>query len=116
MNLVCINCPRGCKLVVENINGEIKVTGNFCPRGEKYAISELTNPLRTLTTTLPIKSESYKRLPVISSAPLPKAKVIDAIKALKDVEVTAPIKMGDIVVEDILGLGIDIVASKSIDK
>lgn len=116
MNLVCINCPRGCKLVVENINGEIKVTGNFCPRGEKYAISELTNPLRTLTTTLPIKSELYKRLPVISSAPLPKAKVIDAVKALKDVEVTAPIKMGDIVVEDILGLGIDIVASKSIDK
>ena len=116
MNLVCINCPRGCKLVVENINGEIKVTGNFCPRGEKYAISELTNPLRTLTTTVAIKSDLYKRLPVISSAPLPKGKVMEAIKQLKNIEISAPIKIGDVIVKDILGEGIDIVASKSIDK
>lgn len=116
MKLVCINCPRGCKLDVENINGEIKVTGNFCPRGEKYAISELTNPLRTLTTTVAIKSNLYKRLPVISSAPLPKDKVMLAVKALKDIETSAPIYMGDVVVKDILGLGIDIIASKSINK
>ena len=116
MNLVCINCPRGCKLEVENINGETKVTGNFCPRGEKYAISELTNPLRTLTTTIAIKSSKYERLPVISSSPLPKAKVIEAIKALKNVEVEAPINMGDVIVKNIIGLDVDIIASKSIKE
>lgn len=114
MKLVCINCPRGCNLNVESINGEIKVTGNFCPRGEKYAISELTNPLRTLTTTVAIKSENYERLPVISSSPLPKDRVMDAVKALKNVEVKAPIKMGDVIVSNIIGLDVDIIASKSI--
>ena len=116
MKLVCINCPRGCNLNVENINGEIKVTGNFCPRGEKYAINELTNPLRTLTTTVAIKSNNYERLPVISSSPLPKDKVMEAIKALKNVEVKAPIKMGDVIVSNIIGLDVDIIASKSIEK
>lgn len=116
MKLVCINCPRGCNLNVENINGEIKVTGNFCPRGEKYAISELTNPLRTLTTTVAIKSKNYERLPVISSSPLPKDRVMDAVKALKNVEVKVPIKMGDVIVSNIIGLDVDIIASKSIEK
>lgn len=114
MKLVCINCPRGCNLNVENINGEIKVTGNFCPRGEQYAINEMTNPLRTLTTTIPIISCKYERLPVISSKPIPKDMVMEAIKSLKNVEVKAPINLGDIVVKDILGLGIDMLASKSI--
>ena len=57
MKLICINCPRGCHLEVENINGEVSVSGNFCPRGKTYAESEMFNPLRTLTTTLPIVSK-----------------------------------------------------------
>ncbi len=116
MKLVCINCPRGCHLEVEKTGEEIRVTGNSCPRGETYAINELVNPLRTLTTTLPIESGSFRRLPVISSSALPKAKVMDVMKALKDVKVKAPVKMGDIIVRDILGLNVDIIASKSIDQ
>lgn len=116
MNLVCINCPKGCHLVVENINGEIRVSGNSCPRGEQYAINEMTNPLRTVTTTVSIVSNVYDRLPVITSSPVPKAKIMEVCKALKGVEVKVPIKMGDIVVENILGLNVNIVASKSIDK
>ncbi len=116
MKLVCINCPRGCQLEVENINGEIKVTGNSCPRGAKYAIDEITNPLRTVTTTIAIESAIYDRLPVITSSPVPKDKTIDVVKALKDVKVKAPIKLNDVVVQDILGLGSDILACKSIEK
>lgn len=116
MKLVCINCPRGCDLTVENINGEIKVTGNSCPRGEQYAINEMTNPLRTVTTTISIVSKKYNRLPVITSSPIPKAKILDICKALKGVEVKAPIKMGEIIIKDVLGLGSDIIASKSIDE
>ena len=116
MKLVCINCPRGCRLDVENINGEIKVTGNFCPRGEKYAIAEMTNPLRTVTTTIGIVSNKYQRLPVITSTPIPKARIMDVCKALKGVEVKAPIKLGDVIVSNIIDLGSDIIASKSIDE
>ena len=69
MKLICINCPRGCHLNVKKVDGEIRVTGNSCPRGMTYAISEMTNPLRTVTTTLPIDSEMFRRVPVISSVP-----------------------------------------------
>lgn len=116
MNLICINCPKGCHLSIENIDGKFVVTGNSCPRGEKYAIEEMSNPVRTLTTTLKINSIKYERLPVISSKPLPKDKIMDAMKALKGIEVNAPIKLGDAVVKNILDLDVDILASKSILK
>ena len=116
MKLVCINCPRGCNLDVENINGEIVVSGNFCPRGKQYAINEMTNPLRTVTTTVAIKSQKYSRLPVITSTQVPKEKVMDVVKALKGVEVKAPIKMGDVIVKNILDLESDIIASKTIEE
>lgn len=115
MKLICINCPRGCHLEVEQ-GTEIKVTGNACPRGFTYAVSEITNPLRTLTTTVAIRSQSHHRLPVISSEPLPKGKIMAAMKALKGLQVQAPVEMGEVVLADILGLGIDIVASRSIEK
>ena len=116
MNLVCINCPKGCKLEVEKINGEYVVKGNSCPRGEKYAINEISNPLRTVTTTIEITSKMYKRLPVITTNQVPKDKVIDVVRALKNVQVKAPIKMGDIIVKNILDLNSDIVASKTINE
>ena len=116
MNLVCINCPRGCHLIVEENDGKISVTGNSCVRGETYAINELTNPLRTVTTTVDIESNKYRRLPVITSAPIPKSKMMDLMKSLKDVKVTAPIKLNDVVVKNILGMGVDLIASKSIEE
>lgn len=116
MKLVCINCPRGCNLDVHEINGEIKVSGNSCPRGEQYAINEMTNPLRTLTSTVKVISEKYDRLPVITSSPIPKGKLIDAVKELKNIEIKVPVKMGDVVVSNILGLNIDVIASKTIEK
>ena len=116
MNLICINCPKGCHLVVEQEGEEIRVSGNSCPRGEVYARNELLNPLRTLTTTVPIDAQDCKRLPVITSKPVPKGKLMDVMKALKGVEVKAPVKIGDVIVSDILSLGSDIIASKSVDK
>ena len=116
MNLICINCPRGCHLSVEKVGDEIRAEGNACPRGHTYAVSELTNPLRTLTTTVEIKSDTQMRLPVISSAPLPKGRIMEAMKALKDVKVEVPVHMGDPVYKNILDLGIDILASRSIEK
>lgn len=116
MELVCINCPRGCKLNVVKVGEEIKITGNFCPRGEQYAISEITNPLRTLTTTIKIYSSKYDRLPVISSHPIAKDKIIDVVKALKNIEVKAPIHINDVIVKNILNLDVDIISSKTINE
>ena len=116
MNLICINCPKGCHLTVEENAGEIRVSGNSCPRGMTYAINEMTNPLRTLTTTVAVVSKNHSRLPVISSKPLPKGKLMDVMKELKGVEIKAPVHMGDVIIKDILGLNLDIVASKSIEE
>lgn len=116
MKLICINCPKGCHLEVEEVDGEVKVTGNSCPRGMTYAVSELKDPRRTLTTTVGIDSHTYDRLPLISSSPLPRDRIMDAMKALKGVETKAPVKMGEVIVKDILGLGIDMIASKTIKE
>ena len=116
MKLICINCPRGCHLEFEQEGDEIRVSGNFCPRGYTYAYSEMTNPLRVLTTTIAIDSKRCHRLPVISSSPLPKGRIMDAMKELKDVSAKAPVALGDAIVKDILGLGVDIIASKSIEE
>ena len=116
MNLICISCPRGCHLSVEKINDEVVVTGNSCPRGVVYATNELIDPKRTLTTTVAIKAKDVCRLPVISSSPLPKDRVMDVMKELKGCEVKAPVHLGDVLIENVLGLGSDILASKTVEE
>ncbi|MBQ6559657.1 MAG: DUF1667 domain-containing protein [Erysipelotrichaceae bacterium] len=116
MKLVCINCPRGCHLLVEKQGDQIKVEGNACPRGVTYATNEMTNPLRTLTTTVPILSDTCQRLPVITSKPIPRDLQFEVIRALKDVRVNAPVHYGEVIVKDVLNLNSDIIASKTILK
>ena len=111
--LTCIICPRGCHLVVDD---ELNVTGNFCPRGAIYAKNELTNPTRTLTSTVRVISESEVSVPVKSKEPLPKGKIFDAMKIINKTCVKAPIRIGDVVVKDILGTGVDIVVTKNVDR
>lgn len=111
--MICITCPIGCHLIIEQDGDHIEVTGNTCPRGKQYAIAELTNPTRMLTTTIVIENAVYHQLPVISSAPIPFDKMNDTMVLLKDVKVQAPIHEKDIIVENIFGLGIDIIASRS---
>lgn len=111
--LICINCPRGCRLKVDD---DFNVTGNFCPRGAVYAKNELTHPVRTLTSTVKVQSTLERRLPVKSSEPLPKEKVFDAVKELDNVEVKVPVHIGDVVIKDVAGTGVSIVATKNIEK
>ena len=115
MELVCINCPMGCHLTATEVNGEIQVTGNTCPRGKQYAINEMTNPMRTLTTTVKIKGGLHEALPVITSCQIPKGKMFDVMKALKGVEVNAPVKVGDVIVKNVCGLEADIIASRTME-
>lgn len=110
---ICIVCPKGCHLKVDD---EGNVTGNTCIRGEKYGKQEAIDPKRTLTSTVKIKSELVKRLPVITSGDVPKDKVQEIVRYLDNVEVSAPIKVKDVVVKDVMGLGVDILATRSIEK
>lgn len=109
--LTCIICPRGCHLVVDD---ELNVTGNTCPRGAVYAKNELTHPTRTLTSTVRIESSIESMLPVKSDNPLPKEKIFDAMELINKTTVKAPIKIGDIVIKNIFGLEVNIVATKDI--
>lgn len=109
----CIMCPMGCALRAEVEDGVVlSVTGNQCPRGAKYARDEITAPKRMLTATVRIKGGVLPLLPVVSAAPLPKRSILTCARALREVEVQAPVRAGDVVAADLLGLGVDIVASR----
>ena len=111
--LICINCPRGCRLKVDD---DFNVTGNFCPRGALYAKNELTHPVRTLTSTVKVQSTLERRLPVKSNEPLPKEKVFEAVKELDAVLVKTPVHIGDVVITNVAGTGVNIIATKNIEK
>jgi len=115
-DMVCIVCPLGCKLKVtkneESQNG-YAVEGNKCFRGMNYGITEMTNPTRVLTTTVVISGSLIRRLPVKTSGPIPKHLINEAMKVINKVEVKTPIKVGQVIVKNILGTGIDIIASRS---
>ncbi len=112
--IICITCPKGCHLQVDEEN-DFRVTGNNCPRGETYGKNELQNPVRTLTSTVRLTGARTPRLPVKSSAPLPKGRIFDAMRLLDEVSVAAPVRCGQILLPDVFGTGVDIVATKSFD-
>lgn len=112
---LCIGCPMGCRLEVEDTNeGEIvEVRGFSCKRGEAYAKQEHVEPKRMVTTTIAIDSGLWARLPVHTTAPVPKDRVMAVCQALHQLHVTAPITRGEVVCRDVLGTGVDVMASRS---
>lgn len=107
----CIACPRGCRLVVSLDDGVPSVSGNACPKGAVYGAQEAAQPMRTLTTTVTVAGSSRARLPVRSSVDLPLSRILDAMAALDPVVVRPPLRRGDVVVRDLLGLGVDMLAT-----
>ena len=115
VNLICIGCPLGCPLTVEMEGNEVKsVTGNTCPRGDAYAKKELTNPTRIVTSTVRVAGGKLAMVSVKTESDIPKGKIFDCVKALKDVEVTAPVKIGDVIVENVAGTGVNVSATKNV--
>ena len=113
--LTCIGCPLGCSLQVE-MDGEkvVSVSGNTCQRGHDYAVKEVTNPTRIVTSTVPVSNRRAVMLSVKTAADIPKSMIKDCMKALKGVTAEAPVKIGDVVLKDVAGTGVDIVATKNI--
>ena len=107
----CIVCPRGCRLTIDD---ELKVTGNSCPRGAEYAVNEVTNPKRMITSIVRVKNRENLMVSVKTSTSIPKGKIFDVLEEIAKVSVDAPIHIGDVLIKDVLGTGSDIVATKEI--
>ncbi len=114
-HLTCIGCPLGCQITVK-LEGDtvVSVTGNTCPRGDAYARKEVTAPARIVTSTVRVKGGTIPMVSVKTAGEIPKGKIFDCVKALKNVEVAAPVKIGQVVLTDVAGTGVDIVATKDV--
>lgn len=109
--LICIVCPMGCRLDVD-VDDNYKTTGNKCPRGVTYAYEEITAPKRVVTSTVKIEGGIHRRLPVKTERAIPKELIFECMKEINKVEVSSPVKMGDVLIEDILGTGVSLVATR----
>ena len=115
-NLTCICCPLGCQIMVELESGEvISVTGNTCKRGEDYVRKELIAPTRIVTSTAKVIGGNSQTVSVKTQSDIPKDKIFDCIRALKKVEAQAPIKIGDIILSNVVDTGVDVVATKAVE-
>lgn len=112
--ITCIQCPNGCQMIAELKNGYlVSLTGNQCSRGEEYARQELEDPRRTITSTVSAIGLSVNRVPVKTSKPVPKAKITDVIKFIRQLTLNKPVECGEIISKKILGLDIDLVATRT---
>ena len=114
MEITCINCPVGCRLQVTVQDGAVTaVTGNQCKRGETYARQECVAPQRMITAVIPVAG-SRCPLSVKTRTPIPKKLMFACMQALADVKLTAPVQAGSVVLADICGTGVDVIATKSV--
>ncbi len=111
--LVCVACPLGCPITVSfDENGNVaEVAGNTCKRGDAYARTEITNPTRMLTTTVRVEGGKAYVVPVKSASPIPKGMLMDCMAVVNSASIKAPVNIGDVVIKNILGTGVDIVAT-----
>ena len=113
--LTCIECPKGCNLSVDVENCKVKsVTGAKCPRGTAYAIAEMENPSRIFTATVLTKGLELKLLPVRTNKPIPKKDIFKAVYAVTKIMVDKPVKSGDVIDSNFLGLGVRLVATRGL--
>ena len=112
--MTCITCPNGCRLSVEERGGQITVTGNKCKRGEAFAISELTHPMRTISSTVRTTNPKVPVLPVRVSEEIPKERIFDVMEEINRVVVDHPVKTGDVLIPHVLGLSADVIVTSNV--
>lgn len=114
---LCIGCPLGCRLEVDTQGDEIlEVRGNACKRGDTFARQEHVDPRRFVTTTVAIEGAPWPRLPVATAAAVPKHVMREVCAALHGLRLEAPVELGQVVLPDALGTGIDVVATRSMER
>ena len=113
--LICILCPNGCHLQVDEAHG-CAVTGNTCPKGAEYGKIELTNPTRVVTSTVRVAGAQHRRCPVKTDAPIPKGLIFEAMAALDAVDLAAPVALGQIVVKNVCGTTANFVTTREMNR
>lgn len=117
----CTTCPSECALTIETridengVEHVLSVQGNRCARGRKFAEQEIIRPMRILATTIVVRGGDEKLLPVRTARPIPRDLHLSAMRDIRHASVTAPVHMGDVVMSDLLGTGVDLVASMNVD-
>ncbi|MDR2647011.1 MAG: DUF1667 domain-containing protein [Oscillospiraceae bacterium] len=114
--MICVACPLGCGLRVEldDMNNILSITGNTCKRGEAYARTEITNPMRSFTSTVRVNGGNAPFVSVKSKTAMPKDLLFAAAEATRGVILQAPVAIGDCVIADVAGCGVDLVATNRV--
>jgi CxxC motif-containing protein len=113
----CILCPRGCGIAVEVEDGKIgSITGNYCPKGREYVTQEVTAPMRGLTTSILVEGGELPLASVRLNRMIPKERIFDAMAEIRRIKKRAPVKEGEVVLADILGLGADLIVTKTVER
>ncbi len=114
--LTCIQCPLGCPLTV-TVDGEnVTVTGNTCPRGAVYGKKEVTDPTRTVTSTVEVEGGEIPRVSVKTAGDIPKDKIFGVMADIRNTKVTAPVTVGEVIVKNAADTGVDVIATKTVKK
>lgn len=115
--MTCIECPKGCSLCVDVENSKaLKVIGHECPKGEIYAVKEIECPVRILTSTVMTKGFDLKFLPVRTDKPIQKSKTFDAIHEIRKIIIQYPVKAGDVIIKDFMGMGVNLIAARCLNN
>ena len=113
----CIVCPNGCEIDAEYEGSRvISVSGNLCPKGKTYVTQELTDPRRTIATSVRVLGGTMPLASVRLTSPVPKNRIFDVMREIEAHELQAPVRIGDVIIRDVLGLGSDVIVTKNIDK
>lgn len=110
--LICISCPKGCHLKVDEES--LSVSGNSCPKGAEYGVNEVTNPVRIVTSTVKVNGGEAPVVPVKTEKAIPKGLIMGCMEEINKVTIEAPVKIGDVVIRNVLETGVDIVATKNL--
>lgn len=111
-NFTCIICPNGCVIETRQNGNEVHVSGNKCKRGEEYVMQELTDPRRTISTTVRIDGAELPLCSVRLTQPIPKKEIFPVMQELRKVHLTAPVSIGQIVIKNVCGLDSDVIVTK----
>lgn len=112
--LICIGCPLGCPLTVTIDGEQISVAGNTCKRGEDYGKKEVTNPTRTVTSSVRVENGVISMVSVKTKTDIPKGKIFACMEEIQRTSVKAPVHIGDVIVKDCAGTGVDVIATKNV--
>lgn len=115
--IICISCPIGCRMTVQSKDGKItSIIGNACPKGIKYAEEEFINPLRILTTTVKVIGGEFPLVSAKTEKAIPKRLLLKAMAEIAEIEVNAPVEIGQVIKDNLIGTGVSLVATRNIKR